>query len=159
MFTACRLGWQPAGARWLAELAVSGGALIGWAGGPPGLHELAGLAACRGEPSSTGAPHAPPGLGLGIRLGSRQQLIVYTASSGVTTLFRRPIQRSKILGTFLVLGRARDIKTLASICAPQVVVVVNKVDRPAARCDWVIDQTFELFLDLGASDEQCGEGT
>ncbi|KAL4446235.1 hypothetical protein ABPG77_003042 [Micractinium sp. CCAP 211/92] len=37
----------------------------------------------------------------------------------------------------------------------KVVVVVNKVDRPAARCDWVIDQTFELFLDLGASDEQC----
>eukprot|EP00887_Chlorella_sp_A99_P005987 scaffold27.g5987.t1 len=37
----------------------------------------------------------------------------------------------------------------------KVVVVVNKVDRPAARPDWVIDQTFELFLDLGASDEQC----
>ena len=35
--------------------------------------------------------------------------------------------------------------------------MVNKVDRPAARPDWVIDQTFELFLDLGASDEQCGE--
>ena len=41
--------------------------------------------------------------------------------------------------------------------AAQVVVVVNKVDRPAARPDWVIDQTFELMLDLGASDEQCGE--
>ncbi|GAB4814842.1 hypothetical protein N2152v2_001888 [Parachlorella kessleri] len=37
----------------------------------------------------------------------------------------------------------------------KVVVVVNKVDRPAARPDWVIDQTFELFLDLGATDEQC----
>ncbi|EFN52322.1 hypothetical protein CHLNCDRAFT_36900 [Chlorella variabilis] len=37
----------------------------------------------------------------------------------------------------------------------KVVVVVNKVDRPAARSDWVVDQTFELFLDLGASDEQC----
>ena len=36
--------------------------------------------------------------------------------------------------------------------------MVNKVDRPAARPDWVVDQTFELFLDLGASDEQCGEG-
>ena len=42
-------------------------------------------------------------------------------------------------------------------CPLQVVVVVNKVDRPAARCDWVIDQTFELFMDLGATDEQCGE--
>lgn len=39
----------------------------------------------------------------------------------------------------------------------KVIVVINKVDRPAARCDWVIDQTFELFMDLGANDEQCGE--
>ena len=39
----------------------------------------------------------------------------------------------------------------------KVVVVVNKVDRPAARVGWVVDQTFELFLDLGATDEQCGE--
>ncbi|KAL4854395.1 putative elongation factor TypA-like SVR3 [Chlorella vulgaris] len=37
----------------------------------------------------------------------------------------------------------------------KVLVVVNKVDRPAARCEWVIDQTFELMMDLGASDEQC----
>jgi GTP-binding protein len=35
------------------------------------------------------------------------------------------------------------------------VLVVNKVDRPAARPDWVTDQTLELFLELGASDEQC----
>lgn len=41
--------------------------------------------------------------------------------------------------------------------ASQIVVVVNKVDRPAARPDWVVDQTFELFMDLGATDEQCGE--
>ncbi len=34
------------------------------------------------------------------------------------------------------------------------IVVVNKVDRPGARPDWVIDQTFELFDKLGASDEQ-----
>jgi len=37
----------------------------------------------------------------------------------------------------------------------KVVVVVNKIDRPSARPDWVIDATFELFMDLGASDEQC----
>ena len=35
-----------------------------------------------------------------------------------------------------------------------VLVVVNKVDRPAARPDWVVDATYELFMDLGASDEQ-----
>jgi len=34
------------------------------------------------------------------------------------------------------------------------IVVINKVDRPGARPDWVIDQTFDLFDRLGATDEQ-----
>ncbi len=34
------------------------------------------------------------------------------------------------------------------------IVVVNKLDRPNARPDWVVDQTFDLFDRLGASDEQ-----
>ena len=34
------------------------------------------------------------------------------------------------------------------------IVVVNKVDRPGARPEWVVNQTFELFDKLGASDEQ-----
>ncbi|TJZ69038.1 translational GTPase TypA [Chitiniphilus eburneus] len=34
------------------------------------------------------------------------------------------------------------------------IVVINKVDRPGARADWVVDQTFDLFDKLGASDEQ-----
>ena len=34
------------------------------------------------------------------------------------------------------------------------IVVINKVDRPGARPDWVVDQTFELFDRLGATDEQ-----
>jgi GTP-binding protein len=34
------------------------------------------------------------------------------------------------------------------------IVVVNKIDRPGARPGWVIDQTFELFDQLGATDEQ-----
>ena len=34
------------------------------------------------------------------------------------------------------------------------VVVVNKVDRPGSRPDWVVDQTFDLFDRLGATDEQ-----
>ena len=33
-------------------------------------------------------------------------------------------------------------------------VVINKIDRAAARPDWVLDQTFELFDRLGASNEQ-----
>ena len=36
----------------------------------------------------------------------------------------------------------------------QVLVVVNKIDKPAARCEYVIDKTFDLFCELGASDEQ-----
>ena len=34
------------------------------------------------------------------------------------------------------------------------IVVINKVDRPSARPDWVMDQVFDLFDNLGASDEQ-----
>ncbi|CCE21776.1 translational GTPase TypA [Methylotuvimicrobium alcaliphilum] len=34
------------------------------------------------------------------------------------------------------------------------IVVINKIDRPGARPDWVVDQTFDLFDRLGATDEQ-----
>jgi GTP-binding protein len=34
------------------------------------------------------------------------------------------------------------------------IVVVNKIDKPGARPDWVIDQVFDLFDQLGASDAQ-----
>ncbi|WP_416190342.1 translational GTPase TypA [Neisseria sp. CCUG17229] len=34
------------------------------------------------------------------------------------------------------------------------IVVINKIDKPSARPSWVIDQTFELFDALGATDEQ-----
>jgi len=34
------------------------------------------------------------------------------------------------------------------------IVVVNKIDRPGARPDWVVNQTFELFDRLGATEEQ-----
>ncbi len=34
------------------------------------------------------------------------------------------------------------------------IVVINKVDRPGARCDFVINATFELFDKLGATEEQ-----
>ncbi|MCD6735070.1 MAG: translational GTPase TypA [Burkholderiaceae bacterium] len=34
------------------------------------------------------------------------------------------------------------------------IVVVNKIDRPGARPDWVVSQTFDLFDKLGASEEQ-----
>ena len=34
------------------------------------------------------------------------------------------------------------------------IVIINKVDRPGARPEWAVDQTFDLFDRLGASDEQ-----
>ncbi len=34
------------------------------------------------------------------------------------------------------------------------IVIINKVDRPGARIDWVINQTFDLFDKLGATEEQ-----
>jgi len=43
-------------------------------------------------------------------------------------------------------------KALAQGLRP--VVVVNKVDRPGSRPDWAVDQTFDLFDRLGATDEQ-----
>src|SRR5689334_18572078 len=43
-------------------------------------------------------------------------------------------------------------KALAQGLKP--IVVVNKVDRPGARPDWVVNQTFDLFDKLGASEDQ-----
>ncbi|MBU0647503.1 MAG: translational GTPase TypA [Patescibacteria group bacterium] len=34
------------------------------------------------------------------------------------------------------------------------IVVINKIDKPAARCEWTLEKVYELFLDLGANDEQ-----
>ncbi|MFH1973570.1 MAG: translational GTPase TypA [Patescibacteria group bacterium] len=36
----------------------------------------------------------------------------------------------------------------------RIIVVINKIDKPDARPDWVLDQTFDLFTNLGASDAQ-----
>lgn len=43
-------------------------------------------------------------------------------------------------------------KALALALKP--IVVINKIDRPGARPDWVINQTFDLFDKLGATEEQ-----
>lgn len=37
----------------------------------------------------------------------------------------------------------------------RVIVVINKIDIPQARVQWVLDQTFSLFVDLGATDAQA----
>jgi len=36
----------------------------------------------------------------------------------------------------------------------KILVVINKIDKPAARLDYVVDKTFDLFCELGATDEQ-----
>ncbi|MHB8788814.1 MAG: translational GTPase TypA [Desulfobulbaceae bacterium] len=34
-----------------------------------------------------------------------------------------------------------------------ILLVVNKIDKPGARCDWVVDQVFDLFVRLGAPED------
>ncbi len=50
--------------------------------------------------------------------------------------------------------QTRFVTQKAFACGLHPIVVVNKIDRPSARPDWVIDQVFDLFDRLGANDEQ-----
>ncbi|MDX1251830.1 MAG: translational GTPase TypA [Gammaproteobacteria bacterium] len=50
--------------------------------------------------------------------------------------------------------QTRFVTQKALACGLRPIVVVNKIDRPGARPDWVVDQTFDLFDRLGATDEQ-----
>lgn len=52
------------------------------------------------------------------------------------------------------LPQTRFVLQKALLQGLKVVVVINKVDRPDARIDEVVNQTFDLFVDLGASDSQ-----
>ncbi len=37
----------------------------------------------------------------------------------------------------------------------KIILVINKIDKPGARPEWALNQTFDLFIELGASDEQA----
>jgi GTP-binding protein len=50
--------------------------------------------------------------------------------------------------------QTRFVTKKALALGHKIIVVVNKVDRPGARADWVVNQTFELFDKLGATEEQ-----
>jgi GTP-binding protein len=50
--------------------------------------------------------------------------------------------------------QTRFVTRKALALGHKAIVVVNKIDRPGSRPAWVVDQTFELFDKLGASDEQ-----
>src|SRR5690242_15721313 len=49
--------------------------------------------------------------------------------------------------------QTRFVLTKALECGLQPIVVINKIDRPDARPDEVLNEAFELFLELGASDD------
>ena len=50
--------------------------------------------------------------------------------------------------------QTRFVTRKALAMGHKAIVVVNKVDRPGSRPGWVVDQTFDLFDKLGATDEQ-----
>jgi GTP-binding protein len=50
--------------------------------------------------------------------------------------------------------QTRFVTRKALALGHKAIVVVNKVDRPGARPGWVVDRTFDLFDQLGATDEQ-----
>ena len=66
-------------------------------------------------------------------------------------------------------GEVERIMNLVDGCMPQtkfvlkkaleaghrVILVINKIDKKDARPAWVLDKTFDLFIDLGATDEQA----
>src|SRR3954462_10816052 len=52
------------------------------------------------------------------------------------------------------LPQTRFVLRKALAAKPPVILVVNKVDRPDARISEVVDETYELFLDLDATEEQ-----
>lgn len=35
------------------------------------------------------------------------------------------------------------------------IIVINKMDKPSARAEWVVEQLFDLFVQLGANEDQC----
>jgi GTP-binding protein len=50
--------------------------------------------------------------------------------------------------------QTRFVLEKALAAGHKAIVVINKMDRPDARPDWVVNETFDLFANLGASDEQ-----
>ncbi|KAK6945307.1 Translational (tr)-type GTP-binding domain [Dillenia turbinata] len=54
-----------------------------------------------------------------------------------------------------ILNMVEGVLLVALEFGHAVVVVVNKIDRPSARPDYVVNATFELFIELNATDEQC----
>ncbi len=50
--------------------------------------------------------------------------------------------------------QTRFVLKKAIAAGHRIIVVINKIDKPDARPDWVLNQTFDLFVTLGANDRQ-----
>src|SRR5579884_1093401 len=50
--------------------------------------------------------------------------------------------------------QTRFVTSKALAMGHKAIVVINKIDRADARADWAVDQTFDLFVELGANEEQ-----
>jgi GTP-binding protein len=50
--------------------------------------------------------------------------------------------------------QTRFVLKKAIAAGHRIIVVINKIDKPEARTDWVLNQVFDLFVTLGASDAQ-----
>lgn len=76
--------------------------------------------------------------------GSEVERVLNTVDATILVVdaYEGPMPQTKfVLQKSLALGK-------------KVLVVVNKIDKPTARPDWVIDQVFDLFAQLGANEEQ-----
>lgn len=51
--------------------------------------------------------------------------------------------------------QTRFVLKQALVLGHKVIVVVNKIDKPDARIDWVLNKTFDLFMELGANEESA----
>ncbi len=54
-----------------------------------------------------------------------------------------------------VMPQTRFVLKKALECNLKPIIVINKVDKPSARCEEVVDEVLDLFIELGANDEQA----